>query len=165
MIIHKHTTIWQKLRKLLLTIVIMTVVLMLAGVAYVYYSGRQDAAKLANTKDVIEDRPLVPKPVMPGPNAPNGASVQYLASPVKPGENTNINVHTGPYSKCTIVVAYKNIVSKDTGLVPKSADVHGIVEWTWTVDKAAPEGTWPVKVTCDRNGKVGFVQGYLVVAK
>ena len=76
-----------------------------------YITGREDTNKKNIPEPTSADSLLEPKPVMPGPNAPNGASVQYLASPVKPGENSNINVHTGPNSKCTIIVAYKNVVS------------------------------------------------------
>lgn len=135
-----------------------------AGTAYTYFVNR-NADNLPAQKDPVSSSPSVLKTTAPGPNAPNSASVQFIDSPVKQGQNTSITVTTGPDAKCTIIAAYNNVVSKDSGLKPKAADLHGSVSWTWTVDANAAIGKWPIKVTCDRNTRIAYVEGYLEVAK
>ena len=150
-------------KKTLLAMGIMFVLLMGAGFGYAYYISRNP--------DETTDKNKEPEPVAPvkfvqpkrDPNAPNSASVQYIASPVKAGDNASITVTTGPDAICKIVVAYNKVLSKDSGLVEKKADENGSVTWSWTVDKAAAPGKWPVKVTCDRNKKIGYVEATLEV--
>ncbi len=130
-----------------------------------YYTGLQAEKNPVKEISTTQEAPVIKDPPPPAENAPVGASVQFLASPVKPGENSSITVTTAQKAACTIVMAYGTVVSKDTGLVPKTADIHGSVSWSWTVDKTATPGKWPVKVTCTLNKKVGYVEGYLEVTK
>jgi len=135
------------------------------GVAYIYFSGRQ-AAKIPTPEVVVtKEKPPISDPVKPAANAPESAAVQFLDSPVKAGNNTSITVTTGPDSACTIAVAYGKVISHDSGLSPKTADVHGSVTWSWTVDSTVAPGKYTVKVTCVRNNKTGYVEGYLEVTK
>ncbi len=165
LIIHKHRSFGQTVKKTLIAAGIMLVLFLAAGAAYVYFTGKSDAAKQNAPTEKKEDPANEPKPASPDPNGPVGASVLFLTSPVKPGENVSMNVHTRAEAKCKIVVEYNKVLSKDSGLVEKTADIHGTVEWTWTVDKTAALGKWPVKVTCSFNGHIGFVQGDLEVIK
>jgi hypothetical protein len=161
--IHTHR-FERTVKKTLIVVAIMIGWAIAGGIIYVYITGRNTPQ---NTPPAVVpiDKPPIPEPTAPGPNAPNGASVQYIETPVKPGENSNIIVTTGPNSICKIVVAYSDVISKDSGLADKTADVHGSVAWTWTVDKTAAPGKWPVKVTCDRNKRIAYVEGYLEVTK
>ena len=165
MIVHKHKTVGQVIKQLLITVLIMVLLFVIAGAVYVYITGKDAASTLPPPPPVAEVKQPFSEPTMPGPNAPNGASVQYISTPVRPGENSTINIHTGPDSACTIVVAYNNILSKDAGLAPKTANKYGTVSWTWTVSKDAAIGKWPVKVTCERNKKTAYVEGYLEVIR
>ena len=149
-------------KKTLLAMGIMFVLLMGAGFAYAYYVSKNPDESASPKEPEAVTAPKFDSPKT-DPNGPNSASVQYIASPVKPGENSSITVTTGPKSACKIVVAYNKVVSKDSGLVDKQADKYGSVTWSWTVDKAAAPGKWPVKVTCERNKKVAYVEGYLEV--
>ncbi|CAN5327919.1 hypothetical protein BH10PAT3_BH10PAT3_4340 [soil metagenome] len=163
--IRRSRNIGKLLKKMLLSAVILLLIAILGGATYVYIVDREAAQKLPEPVAVPAEKPLLPEPSMPGPNAPNSAAVQYIETPVKAGDNSTITVTTGPNAACTIAVAYNNIASKDSGLMPKAADVHGSVTWSWTVDKTAAAGKWPVKVTCVRNNKTGYVEGYLEVTK
>jgi hypothetical protein len=152
------------LRNIAISVFVLVVLFGAAGAAYIYFTSGQDvAAKSDQTPP--PPPPTLPTPHKPGPNAPESAGVEALSSPVKPGENSSITVHTLPTSSCTISVTYNNIPSKDSGLTPKVADDYGNVIWSWTVDPTAPEGTWPVKVTCMLNKKSAVVIGNLQVSK
>lgn len=162
--IHTHK-LQNTVKKTAISMGILLVLLVSAGVAYVYVTGRQGNKPPDVQAASTEEKPIVPTRQNPGPNAPESAAVQNLETPVRAGENSSITVTTGPDSACTIVVAYNEVVSKDSGLAPKKANNFGSVSWTWTVDKTAPAGKWPVKVTCTRNNKVGYVEGNLEVVK
>lgn len=164
LIIHTHARS-RAIKRTLLAAGIMLVLLVGGGVAYTYYSGVQAEKNPPKVSVAPEEKPVLPTTVEPGENAPNSASVQYLSSPVAPGDNANIVVTTGQQAACTVVMVYGTVVSHDSGLGPKTADIHGSVQWTWTVDKTAPAGKWAVKVTCVRNKKVAYVEGYLEVTK
>jgi hypothetical protein len=158
-IIHKPK---RTLRKTLIAVAILLGWSIVGGALYVYYSDRHAEVKPVSITTETKIDP-VPKAQVQDPNAPESAAVQFIDSPIKAGENSQITIITGPNSKCTIVVAYNNVVSKDTGLAPKTADVRGSVSWTWTVEKTAKPGKWPVKVTCVRGNKTGYVEGTLEV--
>jgi hypothetical protein len=164
LIIHTHARS-NAIKRTLIAAGILLFLLIAGGIGYTYYTGLQDAKNPPKVTVTPEQKPIVPTPQEPGPNAPNSAYVQYLTSPVAPGDNANIVVTTGPQAACTVVMVYGTLVSHDSGLGPKTADIHGSVQWTWTVDKAAPAGKWVVKVTCIRNKKAAYVEGYLEVTK
>jgi hypothetical protein len=161
----RRKTLGETIRNTAIAISIMLILLLGAGVAYVYYTGKNDAAKQAAPAEEQVQQQARPEPLQPDPDGPVGASVVFITSPVKPGENTTLNVHTKPEATCKIVAAYNKVVSTDSGLTDKKADVHGSVNWTWTVDKTAALGKWPIKVTCEYNKKVGYVEGNLEVIK
>jgi hypothetical protein len=98
------------------------------------------------------------------PEGPVGVSVQVLTSPVKPGGNASMTIRTRPEAACSIRVTYKDQLSTDGGLIPKTADEFGLVQWTWTVESSRPVGTWPVDVTCALGEESGYVRGDLEVA-
>jgi hypothetical protein len=137
-----------------------------AGVAYVYISGRSETKNQASEAPATtQDSSPLPKPVPPGPNAPEGVAVAALTSPVKIGSNASLTVLTNAGSKCSLTVTYNGTLSTDSGLVPKTADAYGNVSWTWTITSSVPAGSWPIKVTCVYNGRSAVVQADQVVTK
>src|SRR5439155_667585 len=71
-----------------------------------------------------------------------------ITSPVSPGKDATITVHTAPNANCQITVLYKSGPSKAQGLFPKSADSQGQVSWTWRVGSNTTPGRWLITVTC-----------------
>lgn len=152
------------MRNTLIAIVVLAVLLVGAGVAYTWYTGKQEPVKKTEPVPVVA-RPLVNTPTQPLPTAKVGASVQSLTSPVAPGDNVTIAVKTNPKANCKITVEYNKVPSKDSGLIPKNADEFGLVSWTWTADIAAPVGKWPAKVTCANAKNSAMVQGDFEIKK
>jgi hypothetical protein len=137
------------------------------GVAYTWYMGQQPSPPVAEVAPVAEvSEPVsAAKHMTPDPNAKASAAIEMLTSPVTPGMNASVSIKTNPNAECTISVVYDKTGSKDSGLVPKTADEFGMADWTWTVESTVPYGTWPVKITCTINKQSAVVQGDLVVAK
>jgi hypothetical protein len=154
----------KSLRNTIFSATILLWLLLVIGMAYIYIAGQKPTEDKieAATPTTTTSNPIA-KPVQPSPSARVGASIQSLTSPVSRGTNTSIYVRTNAGSTCKISVTYNNIASKDSGLVAKKADEYGSVSWTWTVEKTATPGKWPIKVTCAYNGRTAFVQGDLVV--
>jgi hypothetical protein len=150
----------------LISVAVLLVLIIGAGVGYVWYAGRHPM-----NRPQTEEQPIVNakkpdfKPIKPAPNAKESASIQSLTSPVAPGDNAMVTIHTLPDSVCTISVVYDKTASTDSGLAQKNADEYGLLSWTWTVEPTVPLGKWPVKISCAYDGKGAFVQGDLVVAK
>jgi hypothetical protein len=149
------------------SIMILLVLFVGGGIVYTWYVGQHSNQNISPPSETPAETQTVPiaKPIKPAPNANVGASVQMLTSPVAPGSNASINVKTTPTANCKILVEYNKVASKDSGLVPKTADEYGVISWTWTVESTVPVGKWPVKVTCEYNGKSAVVQGDLQVAR
>lgn len=146
-------------------VVLITVLLVGGGLAYTYFLGPDNSQTAQQADEQATPVRQDIKPTKPASNAPASASVSVLTSPVAPGDNASLTIKTVATAKCTVAVSYGSLAAKDSGLAPKAADEFGTATWAWTVDKAAPLGTWPVKVTCAYNGRTAFVQGDLVVAK
>jgi hypothetical protein len=146
-----------------ISITVLLLLLVGGGVGYTYLFGSDDSLDAASIS--LPKQPAEPqlKTVKPAENAKIGASVETLTSPVAQGENAAINIRTLATAKCTISVVYNNVAATDSGLAPKTADAYGLVTWTWTVDKAAATGTWPVWVTCSYRDKQAKVKGDLLV--
>ena len=139
-----------------------------SGLVYVYMNGGQENKQVLNAaSDKTDEQFIPPKPSKPNPNAPVGASVVSIHTPVKAGSNTALTVKTTATATCTIAVAYgqpgSETQSSDSGLKPKVADEFGNVTWSWTVDKSVPTGKGTAKVTCKYGKKSGYVEGYLEI--
>lgn len=157
----------KTIRNIAISAFAMILLFAVAGAAYVlFYGGKDSGVQAQQAPASSKPEPsALPKPHTPDPKAPESVGLQALTSPVKPGENSSITVQTLPTSTCTISVTYNNVPSKDSGLASKGADAYGVVTWSWTVDPAAPDGTWPVKVTCFYNKKSAVYIGNLVVSR
>jgi hypothetical protein len=154
----------KTVRNVTISAVVLLVLVVGGGVAYIWYVGQDEAANIAAIPAPVEAAPApVVKPTKPAADAKQSAAVQMLSSPVAPGENASIMVKTNAESECTIRVEYNNVPSTDSGLKPKVADDFGVVSWTWTVESTVPVGTWPVDVVCAFNDQTAMVRGDLVV--
>ena len=155
----------RKVRNITISVVVLLLLVVGAGVGYTWYVGQDETGNLAAIAAPVEATPPpVIKPTKPAANAKVGVAVQMLTSPVMPGENSSITVKTNAGSDCTIKVEYNKVPSADSGLKTKKADEFGIVSWTWTVEETVPLGEWPVDVTCAYNDQSAMVRGTLVVA-
>jgi len=159
----------NRIAKLAIKISISAIVLLIlivgGGVAYIWYSGQNSSDILANEVPKPVKTEVLVKPIKPADDAVVAASVQALTSPVLAGTNSSVIVKTTPESKCVISVIYDKIASTDSGLSPKTADEYGVVTWTWTVGSSIPVGKYPVKVTCTRGKMSGVTAGTLEIVK
>lgn len=151
------------------SIVALLVVLVLgtiAGAGYVWYMGNSKPIEPVAMPELPKKSKLDEVATKPKakPEGPVGVSVQVLTSPVAPGGNASMTIRTRPDAACSIKVTYKDQVSTDGGLIPKTADEFGLVQWTWTVESSRPVGKWPVDVTCALGDESGYVKGELEVA-
>jgi hypothetical protein len=64
------------------------------------------------------------------------------------GSNATLQVKTAPNTSCSIEVDYKSGPSTAAGLVVKTSDGAGNVNWTWKVGANTTPGAWPITVTC-----------------
>lgn len=157
----------NSIKNVLVSIVVLLVAFAGGGAVYVWYTGQVGPEDPAATATPVSTKPVtsIAAPPPPAPNAPVGASVQTLSSPVAPGQNTSMVVRTLPTAVCKIAVTYNGAPTVDSGLVAKTADTYGMVNWTWTVPAGTPEGTHPALVTCEYNKRSAVVRGDLVVSK
>lgn len=158
--------VWKRVRNVAISAVVLLILVVGGGVGYIWYMGQQAVPSESGSVSA-EEAPVNPTPkrVQPAANAPASAAIQMLSSPVAPGSNASIDVKTNPGAKCTILVLYDKVASKDSGLNQKVADEYGLVSWTWTVEQTVPLGKWPVKVTCAHNKLSAVVQDDIVIAK
>lgn len=151
------------IRNLVISIVVLLIVFVGAGVAYTWYVGQQKVVPVSVEEDATSTEPVTTTRPSIDPKAPESASIQSLTSPITPGTNVSVVVKTNPGSWCTIKAVYNKVPSKDSGLYGKASDEYGSVSWTWTVESTVPVGKWPVTVTCVRNEKSAVVVGDLIV--
>jgi len=152
-------------RRILIGFAVLLVLAITAGAVYTWYMDQH-----VKVTDVVvpvkkTSQPATTEPAQLAPNAKEGVSIQSITSPVAPGDNASIYIHTNRDSKCTITAVYNNVPSKDAGLSPKTADEYGLASWSWTVESTVPVGKWPVTVTCEWNKKIAVVIGDLIVKK
>lgn len=159
----KLSPLFRALQKLMITCLILGVILVGAGMAYSWYNSKYGGSEVAvaTLKKPTPSR----QPTKPSQTGQIGASLQSISSPIAPGDNASITVHTNADANCTIAVVYNKVPAKDSGLAPKKADELGLVTWGWTVPATTPVGKWPVTVTCANLKKSGVVSGDLVVTK
>ena len=154
-------------RNTALSIAVLAILALAAGTAYIFITD-----KTASTAVPISPMPVSAtapageiKPKAPSPNAREGVAVELVTTPVRAGSQASVAVRTNPTSTCTITATYNGMVSHDTGLTPQTADSFGSASWTWTVDTAAPVGTWPVDITCTYHGRSGVGRADLEVTR
>lgn len=154
----------KTIRNTAISIAVLLVLTVGAGVAYTWYMGQQKPVTTVTEVEEVESAPTI-KHVKPADNVPVGVSIQTLTTPIVPGSNASVIIKTNPGASCTIKVEYNSVQSKDSGLASKVADDFGTVTWAWTVEATVPEGKWPVTITCIKGKLSGVVIGDLVVSK
>lgn len=153
----------RRLRNIAISVVVLLVLLLIAGVIYTWLLDRQGGktTTTSTSTPTVSDQSV--KPVQPAANEAEGVAVAMLTSPVQRGQDASITINTNAGSLCNILVTYNKVVSKVDGLGPAMADDFGSVGWTWTVAENTPIGTWPIKVTCVYHGRSGVVDTNLQV--
>lgn len=150
------------LRRMATSLVVLIFLAVSGGGLYTWYMGQQKSLA-ASGDEPAPSRRVEIKPMRQDPNANVGVSVQVITSPVKPGENASVTVRTNQLADCTITVKYGDVAASDSGLMKKKADEFGMASWAWTVAPNAPEGSWPVRITCATQKKSGMAEAQLVV--
>jgi len=65
-----------------------------------------------------------------------------------PNGPLTLTIATSPFAICNFLISYNlPTPSHAFGVVPKTADEHGIVTWRWQVEGKASMGTWPLSIT------------------
>lgn len=123
----------------------------------------QPAASIASSGEI--------KPSKPAPNIPESAAVEMATSPVAPGAQASVSVHTNAGSTCSIAVIYnfdyekKQTPVSDPALGEQTADDFGTVAWNWTISPTAALGPGRATVTCTYHGRHAMVIADLLVTK
>lgn len=161
--------VWRRVRNISIGTTVVLVLLVGAGVAYTWYMGLQ--SNETETVAVIEpnERPAGPTPSKADPEGVVGIAKQALTSPVPPGENASFTIKTNPEADCDITVTYGELgdeekESTDSGLVAKTANNFGVIEWTWTIESNREVGEYPIAVTCKNEAKSAYYQDVIKVA-
>ncbi len=150
--------------KFILILTLVLLVLLIAAIAYVFFSGKFQAAERTPLPQSPQSQ--IKKPQEPDENLPVGLSVQTLTTPLSRDNDASIYIKTRPKAACMILVIYDGEVEKNIKeLYPKTADEYGLVDWTWFVPTNVPLGVWPVEVTCAYKEKTGTVSGKLEVTR
>lgn len=148
---------------LTIVILILLLALMTTALIYVWYTGTKTEVKTPSLQTTLQSTPKAP-PTVPA-DTPVGVSISTLSSPIAAGSNASVSVRTKQKAACTIALTYGTEKSTDSGLVPKTADEYGVVSWSWSVETNRPAGTYPLEITCARDGKSGYRRADLVVTK
>lgn len=153
--------------KITASAVILLVLVVGAGVGYIWYTGQhaaENSQAFAEPPEAINVGTLPERPKV-NQTSVVGASVQSVTSPVTPGSNASIMVKTNRQATCTIAVVYDKTPAKDSGLAEKKSDDYGLVQWAWTVPANAPLGTWPITVTCANEKNSAVVENDLKIVR
>jgi len=142
--------------KIALGTLCLIILIFIVGMVYVYYSD-QSSSQISSKTSSISYRPL-PTPPPTNPNSQEGVSIDSISTPIQAGSNALISAQTNSGSVCTIMITQSqtngvNIFS----LKPTKANIYGLAEWNWLVNKTTPIGIYPVKITCTFNKKVAVV--------
>lgn len=152
---------WGRQRRFLaglgITIGVLVLLAIIAGVAYIWYMGQTQPlpqTALPETKPRAIVKETKKEPVL----GPVGVSSQTFTDQVKQGGNASVTIRTRAEAACSITVTYDDKKSTDTGLLPKTADEFGVAQWTWTVESGRPVGKWPVEITCGLGEESGYLK-------
>ncbi len=147
----------------LISTIILLVLVTGAGFVYAWYSGQVPVKQPAVVATKEETPTVVKNPIKPK-RVTVGVATQYITSPVAPGEEASVSIHTSPLATCSIAVEYDEVPVTDQNLKPQHADEYGVVVWDWIVDANAPLGEWPIEVTCAYQKESGVGAPILEIA-
>lgn len=152
------------IKKALVSSFVLLVLAIMAGAGYIFYIdhyGKTPVVVVSQIDTAQQYRAITP--LIPDPNAPVGASVELVTSPIARGADASVTIKTYPGATCSIKVMYNNVASTESGLANKVADSYGVVSWSWTLSSTVPVGSWPANVNCSHHSKSGYVQAYILV--
>jgi competence protein ComEC len=111
----------------------------------------QNGYTINTDQALVKATPVLPAVIIATiPSSGSGAiEITSVTSPISKGSNATLSAKTSPNTSCTITVYYKSGASHAAGLDPKTADVNGIVSWTWKVASNTTSGTWKIVVICN----------------
>lgn len=157
----------RPVRNVFVSAFVLLVLMLVGGAVYIFMTGGSEAPVTFTATPASATEPTEIKPRQVAPNAPESAAVQMMSPAVSPGGPASISVKTLPGSACTIAATYTNDKPSSTAaaLLPATADDFGNVSWNWVVDTWAPDGNWPVTVTCAHGKKSAMVQARLIVSR
>jgi hypothetical protein len=158
----KYNTL-KFLRNFLLSIFILLVIAVNAGIFFTWYANKNKASNTVGVSQDLESNTMK-KPAQQSKDIRVGVAMQTLDPTAKPGGLVYIAVHTNNNADCSIDIKYNDVSSKNINLIPKKADDYGSVSWSFNLEPTAPVGTWPVRVTCS-NGKSSGVAGGNIIIK
>lgn len=142
---------------------IFALIIVIGVLVYTWYTGKQQAVVEEVTPVVVQSTPFAEAP-KPAEDTPVSIAPQVVLSPVKLGNNTSVSIKTLPMAACSIKFTYNDDkISRDSGLVPKTADEFGLVEWTWKVTEDTRPGIWPVEITCALDKRSAYSKSDITV--
>lgn len=153
----------KTVRNVLLSAFVLLVLVVTAGLLYTKLSDSSNSYLPSSHTSSATNTPI--QPTKPSPKAQEGVAVDEVTSPVSLGTVATVAVTTEPTSNCTITFTVNNTLQKAPGLGPQTADSFGSASWNWTIAPTTPLGTWPVKVACTYNKKVGVYDATIQVVK
>ena len=84
------------------------------------------------------------------PERTRSITLQSLTSPVKAGDDARLRLVVGASSRCDIeYISPAGTASNARGLVPRTANAQGNIDWTWTIGSSTQPGQGTVQVDCD----------------
>jgi uncharacterized protein len=155
------------LRRAVISVTILVVLFAGAGLGYTYYIDKQNSANaFKSATNAADQQGETIKPGKPSPNAPEAASLEVITTPIARSQTNMVSIKTQAYSTCSIVVTYMGgLVANDPGLIPKTADDFGSVNWNWNISPTAPLGQGMAKITCNFYKKSAMVEGNFQVTR
>lgn len=152
-----RSRIIRKVRNVAISAVILFILLLGAGVAYIKFEGggNTQPAPVSQTQTPSE----VVQPPKISPRAAEGVAVSSISSTVAHGAQASVTVNTNAGSKCSIALTHDNAAMAVSSLKSQTADAYGVAGWTWTVNQTAPAGVWKANVTCIYHKRSGVVIG------
>lgn len=155
------------LRKAIISSLALVILFAGAGLGYTYYMDKQNSVNaLKSSTNAADQQGVAIKPEKPSPNAPESVSLEVLSTPIARGQTNTVTIKTQANSSCTIAVTYLGgIFAHDPGLITKTADDFGTVNWNWNIGPTAPLGQGTVKINCTFYKKTAMVEGNFQVTR
>ena len=164
----KRDALWKGVVKILIMAIILIALLIGAAVLYAWYTSQKDGGNRAEVVETTKPKP-VRSPRRSDPNGAIGVALQYISSPIAPGQQASMTIHTDTDAKCTIEARHrpedkpKPVKIKLPGFEDQVSDEFGMATWKWTVPASGPLGEWEVEATCANNkNSARYIADFLV---
>ncbi len=157
----------KTLSKAVISALILVILFSGAGLGYTYYVDKQNSVNaLRSSANTADQQGVTIIPQKPSPNSPESVSLEVLSTQIARGQTDMVSIKTQANSTCTIAVTYfGGIFAHDPGLIAKTADDFGTVNWNWNIGPTAPLGQGTVKINCTFYKKTAMVEGNFQVKR